>query len=201
MSRPIVAVRIALVVCIGFAAVAGARASTPPERSAGSGVRAFLARRMLPHCLTPDAGRVVNELRERGRVAAELPEGWSLTGGEIRSDAIVVEIGARDGERHGVTLALPGSTHGRRPDAHGRTFAFSVTGTPPPAARKALLDLATLFDAAIPETALQPCSGHEPSSDDDRAPRWRSVLSTALQMAIILAAIAFGLAALPRDVP
>jgi hypothetical protein len=202
VSRRRPAWRTILLACLAGVVVAagGAWAATPPEPSADTGVRARLARWMLPHCLTPEAGRAVNALRESGSVAAVLPEGWSLTGGEIRSDAIVVEIGERDGARHAVTLALPGSTPARHADARGRTFAFAVAGAPPPAARKALLDLAASFDAAIPDAALQPCSGHDTSPADDLGTRRRSLLSAMLQAAILVAAIAFGLAALPRDV-
>jgi hypothetical protein len=202
VSRRIVGARTALVWVAALVLGVGiARAATPPEPSGATGVRAWLARGMLPHCLTPDAGRALNELRERGRVAAVLPEGWSLTGGEIRSEAIVVEIGDRDGGRYGVTLALPGSTRAARADGRGRTFVFSVTGAPPPTPRKALLDLAALVDDAVPDAALQPCSGHDASPRDDLGTRRRSMLSAMLQAAILVAAIAFGLAALPRDAP
>lgn len=198
MNRFALALRTTALVSLAIVglAVTTARAATPSEPSAGTGIRARLARDMLPHCLTPDAGRALNALRESGRVAATLPEGWSLTGGEIRSDAIVVEIGDRDGARHAITLALPGSTQAKGAEARGRTFAFAVTGTPLPSARKALLDLAALVDEAIPDTALQPCSGHQPSPGDDVATHRRSLLSASLQMAIVVAAITFGLAAL-----
>ena len=64
--------------------VAGAVAT--PEPIADGGVRAWVAHWTLPHCLTPNAGQALNELREAGRIAAALPAGWTLTGGEIESD-------------------------------------------------------------------------------------------------------------------
>lgn len=203
MSRHHVVSRTArILVCVASVVLGSgvARAAALPETTEGAaqGVRASLARWMLPHCLTPDAGRAVNELGDTGRVAAALPEGWSLTGGVIRSDAIVLTVGDRLGHTYGVTLALPGA-RGGSPDAHGRVFAFHLTDSPPLAARDALLGLATLFDAAVPGTALQPCSGHATAPDGDRATRRRSVLSASVQAAIIVATIAFALAALPRD--
>lgn len=177
--------------------VAGAVAT--PEPIADGGVRAWVAHWTLPHCLTPNAGQALNELREAGRIAAALPAGWTLTGGEIESDAIVVEVADRDGERHRVTLALS-RAGGPRPDAHGRTFVF-LLGDAPPAARDPLLALATLIDGAIPDAALRPCSGHDADAGTDHATRRRSLLSAALQAAILVAAIVFGSAALPREVP
>lgn len=192
--------RTIVLLCVGLAVGAlVARAGATPEPTAESGVRAWVARWTLPRCLTPDAGRALNELREAGRIAAALPAGWTLTGGEIGSDAIVVEVADRDGRRHRITLASS-RAGGPRPDAHGRTFAF-LLGDPPPAARDALLALATLIDRAIPDAALRPCSGHDAHAGADHAGRWRSLLSAALQAAILAAAIAFGIAALPREVP
>jgi hypothetical protein len=58
-----------------------------------------------------------------------------------------------------------------------------------------LLAAAALFDQAIPETALERCTGTE-QQGDRRYPRALILASAVLEVLVILAAVVFGLRAI-----
>ena len=196
-----------------MAVVAGA----PPARAqsdAGERVAPLvdrLADRLLPRCLTPAVGQVLQDLVAAGKLQALLSNEFTLMSGNVGADQIELKIQDPAQHLYAIALALPGSKSGQ-PDGQGRNFLYFVEapGSPPnPRATQVLLAIASLLDAAIPDTAIERCAGTGEAHDgggpseshaDRRYPRALALASAVVQVLIIAAAIAFGLYAIrPRS--
>ena len=129
-----------------------------------------------------------------------LSSDFTLVRGDIRVDQIELEI-RDDGQRpYGIVLAFAGA-RGGEPDGRGRNFLFYLTPSDAPRndrARAALLAVAALFDRAIPDTAIQSCSGADTPRGERRYPRTLSLISAVVEALIVLTALLFGLWAVRR---
>ena len=120
-----------------------------------------------------------------GLMLAWLPVGgWN--GGAARNTILPI-----------VTLALPGTKDGE-PFARGERLWAYVTRAKPlnPRVEEALLALARILDAAIPETALTACAGGEAPTADRRYPRVIALTSAVVEVLIVLVAVLFGVRAM-----
>jgi hypothetical protein len=171
----------------------------------------------VPNCLTPAVGSALSEVVAAGGLTPVLAAEFTLARTSIQGNHIEVEIRDRDQRAYAVTLALPGSGYGEQHDK-GRLFLFHLAppaGPPNPRATAALLAIASIFDAAIPDTALVPCpqtdrprerehqapaeTGQPQARGERRYPRWLALAGAAAQLAIIVAACLYGAWALAVD--
>jgi hypothetical protein len=170
-------------------------------------------------CLTPEVGRVLSDLVAAGALQRALGDDLRLTGGNVGGNQIQLDIEDRAQRAYALVLAIPASRNGL-PDGAGRRFAYYLDASPQPpqpAARAALLAAAAIVDAAVPDTALQPCSQPEtdaapkapPAADSavepgmtstspnpppsaHRVPRAFALAGAVAQLAALAAAIFFG---------
>jgi hypothetical protein len=194
---------LSLACCVAIGATTCAGAATAPEASqpgVGSRLMARLERLLSAKCLTPDAGRTLTELVAAGRLQPVLPSDFTLVRGDIRADQIELEIRDQAQHSYGIALALAGS-RGGTPDGQGRNFLFYLTPSPESPnerAAQALLAVAALFDEAIPDAAMQSCSGKDAPRGERRYPRTLSLAGAVVDVLIVLAATVFGLRVVRR---
>lgn len=156
-----------------------------------------------PRCLTPAVGHAFENLVAAGALQPVLQSGFTLKGVGVRATQIEVEIEDGVHRSYGITLALPES-QGGKPDGEGDHFLFFLAASPGPPNREAttaLLALASVFDHAFPETALEcPARGDHAPPEERRCPRALALASAlvevAVEVAVLLAAILFGLRAI-----
>jgi hypothetical protein len=194
MSRRVLLAALTALLLSGSAAAA----EPPTAPGIGVGVRAGLERLLYARCLTPDAGAALNRLVESGRLASVLPREWTLTRGAVGSEEIGIEVRDPAQHLHAVTLALV-ERGDAAPDGRGRNLIFYLSPSASAAdapARPILLALAAAFDAAIPDSAIQPCAGKDAPRGERRYPRRVALLGGLAEIAIVLAAIGYGLRAL-----
>ena len=184
---PMLGVFISAAPCLG-----GAEPSS--EGRVGRLVQRFrdsLDRVLVPRCLTPEAARVMSELVARGALRPVLGQEFTLERGDVRGSEIELEIRDGAGQSSSIVLTLAGSSGGRA-DGQGRLFRFYLQSTASSRAAQALLEVAALFDQAIPDTALERCAG----GGEHRYPRVLILASALAQWLVIAAAVIYGLAAL-----
>jgi hypothetical protein len=205
MSSGLVASRAAgaLLCCVAmFGRTAPARAdSAAGAGSAQPAVRRFLDRLdqwARPRCLTPDAGRAMQDLVAAGALQPVLGTELSLAGGNVGPNQIDLEIEDQSHHAHAIAMALPGARGGTA-DGEGRHFLYYLKGRPDAANSRpttALLAIASLFDEAMPDSAFGGCSGGSEAQGDRRYPRAIALASAILELGIVLAAILYGLRAI-----
>jgi hypothetical protein len=192
-------------------ALLGAGSPARAESPGGAGVGPLISRladRLVPRCLSPDVGRVMQDLVDARKIQALLSSDLTLVKGKVGANQIELEVQDSAQHAYGIALAISGSRSGS-PDGQGRNFLFYVdapAGPPDPRVTQALLAVAALLDDAIPDTALVRCSGadeggradgrSEPHADR-RYPRALALASALVQVLVIAAAIVFGLRAIP----
>lgn len=186
---------------VGAPTCAGAApASEASQPGVGSRLVARLERLLSARCLTPEAGRTLTDLVAAGGLQPVLRSDFTLVRGDIRVDQIELEIRDQAQHSYGIALALAGS-RGGAPDGQGRNFLFYLTPSPEPPnerARTALLAVAAVFDEAIPDTAIQSCSGKDTPSGERRYPRTLSLAGAVVDVLIVLTATVFGLCVVRR---
>ena len=163
------------------------------------GVDRFLVRQ----CLTPAAGRVLEELVAAGALRPVLGNELTLERVDLTADQIELGIQDRNGHSYLITLALRNSM-GSTPDGKGTHFLFYLAASPDPPnlqAKTALLAAAALFDQAVPATLLERCSGDgERRGEDRRFPRALILASAIFEVAALVGAILFGVRVLRRPI-
>lgn len=155
-------------------------------------------------CLPPALSKVFEDLVAAGALRQAFGDRFVLEGIDVRRDEIEVSIKDASAVRYAVTLALEEGDRHRRPDDRGRHFLFylAASATPPSApAKAALLAAASIVDNAIPENALQRCGGDQSAAPTapplhQGYPLALALASAAAQIAIIVAAVVFGLGAI-----
>lgn len=158
-------------------------------------------------CLSPDVGRILQELVAAGALRSALGD-FTFESGNIGIDRIELAIRDANPGTYAIVLELK-DRRAERPDGQGQRFSFFLVPPPGPShasASRALLAAATLFDQAIPETALVRCAGEtDPNAAaagdhrgtrppmERRFPRWILLASAVFQVAVVAMAMAFGI--------
>ncbi len=144
-------------------------------------------------CLGPGVGRALGALAEAHAFAALVPAGYRLERLDVASDHI--EMGYDDDAGPAVTVTLRRPGPGPVPDAQGPHFAHSVAdarGHLDPPARAAMLRAAMLADRAVPDEELL-CRGNSRRTPTEvRAPGAFGLGMGAVQVAVVVAAVALG---------
>jgi hypothetical protein len=204
---------LALACCL-LPARAEPAAGEPGEQNVGPFVHRVVGapeQLVVPKCLTPAVGPILEDLVATGALQPVLQDRFTLERVDIRADQLELEIEDPIHHSYGITLALPEAKDGK-PDGEGRSFRFYLLASPAPPNRDAtttLLAVATLFDRAIPDTALVRCFASDAAPNpragptaDRRYPRALALASASVEILVLLAAILFGLRAMrSRDRP
>jgi hypothetical protein len=151
-------------------------------------------------CLGPGVGRVLEGLVKDHAFDGLAPGGYRLERLDVKPEH--VELGYDDAAGPAVTVVLaePGAADGQAPDARGPHFEHRVTAVraPPEDARAVMLRAAMLVDTAIPAAELRGCrakrSTYRGPMEEVRAPAPVGIGLGALQVALVIAALALGLA-------
>ena len=153
-------------------------------------------------CLTPAAGDALRAVVESGALRGVLGSDFQLERLNVTGDTIELVIEDKAQQQHGLTLALPEADRGA-PDGQGRQLVYFLT-TPSaqrrPDVSEVLLAAATLFDQALPASAIVNCGGEvapsptpAPAVVAGESSRAVALTSAALQIAVVVAAILIGL--------
>ncbi len=149
-----------------------------------------------PLCLTPEAGRVLQELADGGALAAALPKGLTIRGGAIDDASITLTIAGAGESETRLVLTLSSAAVGTPAFGQGRKLGYhlvALRGESPDPDR--LLALAERIDAALPQAAFERCARGAPIATDRRFPLSWMLTAAGLQLIAIAAAIAYGLRA------
>jgi len=149
-----------------------------------------------PLCLTPEAGRALQELADRGALAATLPEGFTIRGGAIDDASITLTIAGPAESETRLVLTLSSAALDTPAFARGRKLGYhlvALRGDPLDPDR--LLALAQRIDGALPQAAFERCARGAPIATDRRFPLSWMLTAAGLQVIAIVAAIADGLRA------
>lgn len=157
-------------------------------------------RSLVARCLTPDVGTAMSQVVASGALKPVLTSDLALTRGNVGGQEIEIQIEDSSHQAYTLTLALPGA-RADEPAGRGTRFWFYLAPSNPTnaRARDALLALAGLFDAAIPETALVACGGRDQPREDPRYPRSLALGSAVVEALIIIVALIFGLRAIRSE--
>ena len=192
-----------LVVCAACVVALCDRNGVRAEDNGGPSLMRRLAdsvdRSLVSRCLTPAAGTAMSQVAASGALQPILGNDLTLKRGNVGADTIEIEIEDPSHQASVLTLALPG-TRTEEPTERGTHFWFYLASSNPPNPRmqQSLLAMAKLFDAAIPETALAPCSGSNQPKEDPRYPRSIALGSAVAEVLIIIIAVLYGLRAIKR---
>jgi len=171
----------------------------PPGAAIALTVADSLAGYLRPLCLTPEAGRTLQNLMDTGTLRKPLADGSSISGGAIRPHSIEISVRDTGGHSHRLALALPGSSLSGPRIGAGNRFTFHLAAdsdAPSAAATDSLLELAKIIDEAIPETALVRCANEAAPRTDRRFPVAWILVGAILQLCVLVAATSYGLNAI-----
>jgi hypothetical protein len=138
-------------------------------------------------CLTPAIDGVFNQAVESGAFRAALGTTFTITDASSRDGRIELTVAKPGGRAHTVTLALDRIV-GRTPDGRAGEFVFYLQPGADAGSSDTLLELARVLAERIPDTALVPCR----SRGEGFGTRAVALLSAALAMVVVIAALLFG---------
>lgn len=185
---------VALVVAGCLAVMGGAAAGNDGQSPSLRDRMRRLAEATLEHrCLTPAMDAVFNHAVASGAFRAALGTAFTITDASSRGGRIELTVAKRGGRAHTVTLALE-RIAGRTPDGRAGPFVFYVQPGTDANSSRVLLDVGRVLAERTPDTAFAPCGSRE----EGVSTRLVALLSAALEVVVVVLALAFGLWKLRR---
>jgi hypothetical protein len=155
-----------------------------------------LAEGTLDHrCFTPAIDGVFNQAVQNGAFQTALGTTFRIIDASSRDGRIGLTVAKPGGRAHTVTLATERIV-GETPDDRAGDFLFYLQAEADAESSSVLLELARVLAERIPDTALVPCRSRE----EDFGTRAAALLSAAVAVLIVVAALLFGFRKLRHSV-